>query len=145
GRIASGNMLAMRLLYQRHSAPLYRFALGIVHDEGAAENIVCDVFFDVWCDAASFEHRSQVSTWLLAIARDRAVKALRSRSGEPLGGTGTALVEDIVAPPELTTGKSSIAAIVRDSIVQLSRFRREVIDAPRRWRRFRRIAMASTT
>ena len=50
-----------------------------MRDETLAEDLVSDVFLDVWRQAASFEARSSVSTWLLAMGRYKALSALRRR------------------------------------------------------------------
>jgi RNA polymerase sigma-70 factor (ECF subfamily) len=68
-RIAGGDQYAMRMLFCRHRIPLYRWILRLVGDEDLAEDLLSEVFLDVWRQAASFEARASVSTWLLAIAR----------------------------------------------------------------------------
>src|SRR5260370_40690091 len=73
GRIAVGDQLAMRTLFARHRVPIYRWLLRIVHDETLAEDLLSDVFLDVWRQAAAFDGRPSVSTWLLAIARHQAL------------------------------------------------------------------------
>jgi DNA-directed RNA polymerase specialized sigma24 family protein len=60
-RIATGDQLAMRALFARHQVRLYRFLARMVLDETLAEDLVSDVFLDVWLQAASFEARSSVS------------------------------------------------------------------------------------
>src|SRR5207245_1393289 len=72
-RIAAGDRTAMRLLFGRHQLRVHRFVLGMVRDASIAEDIVNDVFFDVWRQAGRFEQRSSVSTWLLGIARFKAL------------------------------------------------------------------------
>ena len=54
-RIASGDRLAMHTLYTRHSVRVYRFALRLVNDETVAEDLVSDVFLDVWRKGRTFE------------------------------------------------------------------------------------------
>ena len=83
GRIAGGDQLAMRTLFARHRVALYRWLLRLVRDEALAEDLLSDVFLDVWRQAAAFEARSSVSTWLLAIAR---YKALSGRPRQRLLG-----------------------------------------------------------
>ena len=75
--IASGNRSAMRTLYLRHNTKVFRFIARLVTDRALAEDLVSDVFMDVWSKAGSFEGRSQVSTWLLAIARFKALSAVQ--------------------------------------------------------------------
>ena len=52
-RIAGGDQLAMRTLYARHRIPLYRWLLRIVRNETVAEDLLSEVFLDVWRQAAS--------------------------------------------------------------------------------------------
>ena len=75
--IACGDPQAMRLLYERHSLRVYRFACRLLSDRTAAEDVVREVFLDVWRNAGTFAGRSQVSSWLLAIARNKAIQTVR--------------------------------------------------------------------
>src|SRR5262249_16066654 len=67
--IASGNPSALRTFYLRHNIRVFRFISRLVAARALAEDLVSDVFIEVWSKAGSFEGRSHVSTWLLAIAR----------------------------------------------------------------------------
>src|SRR5262245_8040323 len=71
--IARGDKRALQALYGRHNVRVYRFALRFLNDEPLAEDVVSDVFLDVWRQADRFEARSKVSTWLLAMARNKAL------------------------------------------------------------------------
>jgi len=73
GRIANGDRLAMQVLYARYHVRVFRFVVRLVRDEATAEDVISEVFLDVWRQAGRFEARSTVSTWLLAIARFKAV------------------------------------------------------------------------
>ena len=77
GLIADGDKRAMQVLYARHNVRVYRFVLRLTGNQSLAEDLVSEVFLDVWRQAASFERRSSVSTWLLAIARYKALSARR--------------------------------------------------------------------
>src|SRR5438132_4286793 len=79
GRIAGGDKRAMQVLFARHHVRVFRFVLGLIEDASIAEDIVGDVFLDVWRQAGRFQARTEVSTWLLAMARHKAVAALRWR------------------------------------------------------------------
>jgi RNA polymerase sigma-70 factor (ECF subfamily) len=74
----------MRALFARHQTPLYRWLFRIVRNETLAEDLLSDVFLEVWEKARSFEARASVSTWLMAIARYKALSALRRRPNAPL-------------------------------------------------------------
>jgi RNA polymerase sigma-70 factor, ECF subfamily len=80
GLIANGDRDAMRLLFIRHNLCIFRFLLRIVGNDATAEDLLNDVFLDVWRNADRFEARSQVKTWLLGIARFKALSALKRRS-----------------------------------------------------------------
>src|SRR4051812_21419 len=67
-RMASGDRTAMRVLYGRHQLKVYRFIVSILRDPALAEDVLNDVFLDVWTQAGRFEGRSSVSTWLCSIA-----------------------------------------------------------------------------
>ena len=84
--IAKGNQAALRTLADRHQTRVYRFALRFVGDASHAEDVVSETFFAVWQQAAGFQNRSAVGTWLLGIARYRAL-SMRDRlreTAEPL-------------------------------------------------------------
>src|SRR5262245_14561839 len=83
-RIAEGDQCAMRALFARYQVTLYRWLLRLVDDKSLAEDLLSEVFLDVWRQAASFEGRSSVSTWLLAIARYKALSARRRRTDAEL-------------------------------------------------------------
>ena len=82
-RVAAGDRLAMEALYARHHLLIYRFVLRLVNDAATAEDLTSDVFLDVWKQAGRFEGRSQVSTWMLAIARYKAMSTLRRQADDP--------------------------------------------------------------
>ena len=84
GRIAKGDRLAMQVLFARHHVRVYRFVLRLVGNQSVAEDLISEVFLDVWRQADRFEGRSAVSTWMLAIARFKALSALRKRPDEEL-------------------------------------------------------------
>jgi RNA polymerase sigma-70 factor (ECF subfamily) len=75
--IAAHDEGAMRTLYERYNTYVFRFIARIVKDEHLAEDITSEVFFEVWRQADKFGARSQVSIWILAIARFKAWSANR--------------------------------------------------------------------
>src|SRR5262245_11548555 len=76
-RIAAGVQSAMRALFARYRVRVYRWLLRLVDDESLAEDLLSEVFLYLWRHAASFEARSSLSTWLLAIARYKALSVRR--------------------------------------------------------------------
>src|SRR5580704_1184178 len=100
-RIAEGDRLAMQVLFARHHVRVYRFVLRLVRDEMAAEDVISEVFLDVWRQANRFEGRSAVSTWLLAIGRFKALSALRKRREEELDDDVAEAIEEPSDSPAL--------------------------------------------
>ena len=93
-RIAAGDKLAMQALFARHRASVYRWLLRFVGNETVAEDLLSHVFFDVWQQAGRFEGRAAVTTWLLSIARFKALSARRRRTDAELDETIEATVAD---------------------------------------------------
>jgi RNA polymerase sigma-70 factor, ECF subfamily len=127
-RIAGRDQLAMRTLFARHRVALYRWLLRLVDDEALAEDLLSDVFLDVWRQAATFESRSSVSTWLLAIARYKALSARRRRTDAPLDDEIVANVPDTADDPEVVLQKKDRAELLRHALTGLSPDHGEVID-----------------
>ena len=101
--IAAGDKQAMQILFARHNARVFRFLVRFVGDTSAAEDLVSEVFLDVWRQAGRFRGRSQVTTWLLALARNKALSALRRRSTEELDDKAVAPIEELQDNPEVTS------------------------------------------
>ena len=127
-QIAQRDKHALQLLYSRHHVRIYRFALRFLNDEAAAEDTVSEVFIDVWRQAERFEGRSQVTTWLLAIARNKALSLLRRRSSEELDDEVAEFIEDPSDNPEAAMLKSQRASVLQDCLTQLSPAHREIVD-----------------
>jgi RNA polymerase sigma-70 factor, ECF subfamily len=126
--VAASDKGAMQLLYSRHSVRVFRFISRIVKNPQLAEDLVNEVFLDVWRSARSFRGKSQVSTWLLSIARHKAFSALRRRCDEQLDDAALATVEDPRDDPEALMDKEHLGVIVRKCLGQLSPAHREVLD-----------------
>ena len=127
-RIAEGDQSAMRALFGRYRVTLYRWLLRLVDDGALAEDLLSEVFLDVWRQAASFEGRSSVSTWLLAIARYKALSARRRRTDGELDEATVSTVPDMADDPEVALEKKNQAEALRQSLSRLSPDHREVLD-----------------
>src|SRR5438046_8643510 len=99
-RIAEGDQLAMRTLFARHRVALYRWLLRLVGDEALAEDLLSEVFLAMWRQADRFEGRSSVSTWLMSIARFKALSARRRRTEAELDEKIETTVADPANDPE---------------------------------------------
>jgi RNA polymerase sigma-70 factor (ECF subfamily) len=128
--IAAGDEGAMRTLYARHNVRVFRFISRLVTEPGTAEDLVSEVFIDGWSQAGRFEGRSQVTTWILSIARFKALSALhrRRRRDAELDDAAMELIEDTADSPEQTVLNSDLSAQLRTCLSQMSQEHREVID-----------------
>jgi RNA polymerase sigma-70 factor (ECF subfamily) len=128
GRIAQGDRLAMQVLFARHHVRVYRFVLRLVGNPSVAEDLISEVFLDIWRQADRFEGRSAVSTWMLAIARFKALSALRKRPDEELDDEAAEAIEDVSDNPEVALQKKDKSAVLRQCLAKLSPEHKEIID-----------------
>jgi RNA polymerase sigma-70 factor (ECF subfamily) len=126
-RIANGDRLAMQVLFARHHVRVYRFVLRLVKNEALAEDLISEVFLDVWRQAERFEGRSAAGTWLLSIARFKALSELRRRPELMLDDTTLSIV-DPADDPEVSTVKADRNEVLQRCLQKLSAEHREVID-----------------
>jgi len=127
-RIAEGDRSAMHTLYARHNVRVYRFVLRMLRDVTATEDLVSQVFLDVWRTASQFEGRSQVSTWLLSIARFKALTALRQRKYEDIDQDDVMEVADSADTPERALDRTRTSEILRACVAKLSPAHREIVN-----------------
>jgi RNA polymerase sigma factor (sigma-70 family) len=88
-RAAQGDRAALRLIYDMTSAKLFGVCLRILNDRSEAEDVLQEVYLTVWNKGSAFdEARASPITWLVAIARNRAIDRARSgafaRRSEPI-------------------------------------------------------------
>jgi len=126
--IAAGDQRAMHALYVRHSVRVYRFVLRLSNDTSMADDLVSEIFIEVWRGARGFKAKSQVSTWLLAIARNKALSAMRARLDEQLNDEMATAIPDPADDAETTANKHDRCAIVQHCLSKLSPIHREVLD-----------------
>jgi RNA polymerase sigma-70 factor (ECF subfamily) len=126
--VAKGNQLAMRTLFMRHQVRVYRFVLRIVRDSDLAEDVVSEVFLAVWRRAGRFEGRSAVSTWLLSIARHKALTAIKRPPNERLDSDMGLMIVDPALNPEAEIREKDRASVLRHCLGALSPEHSEIID-----------------
>ena len=127
-RIAAGDKLAMQALFARHRTPVYRWLLRFVGNETNAEDLLSEVFLDVWRQAGRFEGRSSVSTWLISIARFKALSARRRRTEAELDEKIETTVPDTANDPEAALQEKNRGELLRQALTRLSLDHREIID-----------------
>jgi RNA polymerase sigma-70 factor (ECF subfamily) len=126
--ISSGDRDAMRLLFARHHVRVFRFLKRMVGNDATAEDLLSEVFLEVWRSAGRFDARSQVSTWILGIARYKALSSLRQRSFDELDQDSYESVEDPADDPEISLQKKQDSTLLQECLKQLSAAHREVLD-----------------
>jgi len=89
-RIAQGDETAMEAIFRRYSGPVYSVALRVLHDTGQAEDVMQEIFLQLWRHPDAFVRgRGSLGAWLVVVARNRAIDVLRRRKP-------TDSVEDVV-------------------------------------------------
>jgi len=79
-RVASGDRIALKNLYERTAAKLYGICLRVVGDEAEAQDVLQDTFTTVWTKAGRFDPvKASAITWLSVLARNRAIDRVRAR------------------------------------------------------------------
>jgi RNA polymerase sigma-70 factor (ECF subfamily) len=77
--VIDGDERGLSTLYQSFSRRIYAFAMRPLRDAHEAEQVVIDTMYEVWRQAARFDRKCRFSTWVLGIARNKVLHALRDR------------------------------------------------------------------
>jgi RNA polymerase sigma-70 factor, ECF subfamily len=126
--IAAGDQRALKVLYARHNIRIYRFVLRLTKDRSLAEDLVSEIFIEIWRRAGGFKGKSHVSTWMLDFARYKALSALRARSDEQLDEHAAVAIADPADDAETMMSKRDRSATIQKCLAQLSAVHREVLD-----------------
>lgn len=119
--VAGGDELALAACYDRYRLILFGLILRILHDREEAEDVLQETFLQVWRRAADFdETRGRAFTWLVTIARSRALDRLRSAGSRTrLGEEAAQIPHDEVGDAARDAEKSETGAIVRKALSEL--------------------------
>ena len=131
-QVAQGDESALALLYDASSRLVYGLALRILGEAGAAEEVTLDVYLQVWRQADRFDPaRGRVSTWLMTMARGRAIDKRRAKPQE-LSESETleavAETQSEIPGPELSAALAQQQAQVRKALDTLSNEQRHAIE-----------------
>lgn len=131
-RLARRDEGALAELYDRHARLVYSLALRIVRDPADAEDVVQEVFSQIWRQAARYDQaRSNVAAWVVVLTRSRAIDRLRRRQARPDAPTIDHESLDPVdeAPPQDDRMVASArAAAVRSALDDLPVLQRVAIE-----------------
>lgn len=127
-RVVQKDEAALAALYDRYSGLVYAEASRILRDKGAAEEILQDIFYQVWRTAEKFDpQRGSLPGWLVVVARNRAISKLRRHSTS----SDDELNENAVACPfnlESAASQNQLLGRVRGAMENLPEGQREAIE-----------------
>lgn len=131
-RIARGDQLAFGELYDRHARLVFSLALRILQDRSDAEDVVQEVFTQVWAQAARYDPgRGAVAAWMLMLARSRAIDRLRARRARPESAAEASIAESVAdssATQDLELLSSEQVARLRLALQELPEAQRKALE-----------------
>lgn len=123
-----GDEAALAVLYDRYAGVVYSVARRVLRDAAAAEEILQDIFYQLWRTAANFDPaRGSLAGWLLVTARNRAISRLRKRSLAP----AQELAEQAAVLPfnlESAVAQNQLMAKVKSALAQLPPEQRQALE-----------------
>lgn len=131
-KVADGDQSALATLYDSTSRLVFGLVLRIVTDRSTAEEVLLDVYTQVWRQAAAYDiKRGAPLAWLMTIARTRGIDRLRSGRHEQQHKESLEAVGEVKASnesPETDTVTAERRQLVRSALERLSAEQREVIE-----------------
>jgi len=127
-RIAAGDRDAFEKLYAAYQTRLFRYLLRMVGDTGTAEELTNDTMISAWKAAGNFKGQSKASTWLFAIARNKALNAMRGQQPVMVDVETAVAVAAPTDSPEKTASRGSLQAAMKQALNELSADHREVME-----------------
>jgi RNA polymerase sigma-70 factor (ECF subfamily) len=132
--VAGGSSDALGRLYDRHAGIVFALARRIVSRPEDAEEVVQDVFAQVWRQAARYcDERASVAGWLIMLARTRAIDRLRARRAPPddergLGPSSAFALASADPVPEAVTLSAENVRLIRSAFATLPDNHRSLLD-----------------
>lgn len=126
-RIGEGDKRAFEILYRAYHPRLSRFIAAILRRPHMVEEVLNDAMLVVWRRPEGYNGKSKVSTWILAIAYRRALKAL-SRVDDPVEDRDADTRPSQEAGPEQQLARSEVRSALRTAMGELSPQHRAVVD-----------------
>ena len=126
--VAKGDKAAMHIMFARHRAGVFRFVQRMVSNPTIADDLVSQVVLNVWRSANRFESRSRVSTWLLSIARLKAISLLRQRTHKNIDEGDVHGIAAAGDTREVALDRKETHGILHVCVDNLSPAHREIIN-----------------
>ncbi|MEO8628742.1 MAG: sigma-70 family RNA polymerase sigma factor [Betaproteobacteria bacterium] len=126
-RVAAGDIQAFELLYRGYYRRLTRFLERLTRHPNIVDDVLDETMMVVWRKAATFNGTSRASTWIFAIAYNKAMKALRRR-GDPMQTLLEDETEGVSEGPETELIKLQSSLGMRRLIARLSPEQRAVVE-----------------
>ena len=132
-KVALGDRSAFGQLFDRYNQLALNLAARVLNERQEAEDVVQEVFLQIWRDASSYrQERGNVSTWIVAIARSRAIDKLRSRKArrvlDPVGDNEEQDVAEKLPDPAARPGDLDNQLLVRKAFGSLAVDQRVAIE-----------------
>ncbi len=125
-RVLGGETALYEVVMRRHNQRLYRVAMGILRNDGEAEDVMQDAYVRAYTNLHQFENRAKFSTWLTRIAVNEALARLRARAlfdtfeGADEGeGQRMEQFQSGDAGPEQTASRSELKGLLETAISSL--------------------------
>jgi RNA polymerase sigma-70 factor (ECF subfamily) len=126
-RVRARDLQAFEQLYRTHHRQLVRFLLNLTHRPTIVEEVLNDTMMAVWEKPESYRGASRLSTWILAIAYHKAMRALR-RQDLPIEDGLPIAAADLDSAPDHRIGREQIHRLLTEAMGRLSPDHRAVID-----------------
>jgi len=126
-RVANGDRTAFAELYRRLQRPLFGYLMKLVREREMVEDVLSETMMEVWRQAARFEGRASVNTWVFSIAHHRAVSRLRKKRESALDEETAAAIEDESPTPDERAVTSDTNRLIGTLMEQLSFEHREIL------------------
>lgn len=113
-RIRANDQQAMAVIFDRYGGMVYSVALRVLKDQGQAEDVMQEIFFQVWKAPGVFEQgRGSLGAWLAVVARNRAVDVLRRRKpSDPVEDVVLASATNLASEVERNTMMDKVRSVL---------------------------------
>lgn len=126
--VKARDLPAFEEIYRVHYRRLSRFLLNLTHRPTIVEEVLNDTMMAVWQKPESFRGASRLSTWILAIAYNKAMRALRRQDVPVEYADGAGDPADAAGMPDRSTSRARTQRLLQDAMARLSPDHRVVLD-----------------